>query len=356
MTGGVRDRGFQTVDPRAASLRGAWLGIAAYALLSAVKIAVGWRAGSRAVLADGLNNLTDVLASVAVLWGIRAAARPADAEHRYGHGRAETVAQLVVGTVMGLVGLDVCVGALQAALTPRLEPPAPYAALVALAAAAVMGGVYLYNRALAQRTGSLALRAAARDHRADVLVSLGTAVGIWGAQRGWPWLDPVAGMVVGVLVVRTAWRLLVEATHDLLDGFEPERLQRLRRRIAGVPGVQGVRDLRGRRLGKASAIDVTITVDPDLTVEQSHAVADRVEQALRRDPDIQLVHVHVEPHSAPAGRPPARTAAADVGAPGSGGRGERGDRPLPPGDGGPSGTNDPPGDPTAPGGRSAARS
>ncbi|PZN06897.1 MAG: cation transporter, partial [Bacillota bacterium] len=86
MTGGVRDRGFQTVDPRAASLRGAWLGIAAYALLSAVKIAVGWRAGSRAVLADGLNNLTDVLASVAVLWGIRAAARPADAGYRYAHG------------------------------------------------------------------------------------------------------------------------------------------------------------------------------------------------------------------------------------------------------------------------------
>ena len=116
--------------------------------------------------------------------------------------------------------------------------------------------------------------------------------------------------------------------------------------------------IRARQSGGyvLAAEDRFVLLRPDLTVEQSHAVADRVEQALRRDPDIQLVHVHVEPHSAPAGRPPVGTAAADVGAPGAGGRGERGDRPLPPGDGGPSGTNDPPGDPTAPGGRSAARS
>ncbi|ADU50608.1 cation diffusion facilitator family transporter [Thermaerobacter marianensis DSM 12885] len=301
MAGGERNRAGGIGDDTAASLRGAWLSAGAYLLLSAVKIAVGWRAGSRGVLADGLNNLTDVLASAAVLWGIRAAARPADAEHRYGHGRAETVAQLVVGTVMGLVGLNVGVAALQAALAPQLEPPEPYAAAVALAAAAVMTAVYLYNRALARRTGSPALRAAARDHRSDALVSLGTVVGIWGARRGWPWLDPVAGLVVGLLVVRTAWRLLAEATHELLDGFEPERLHRLSGRVAAVEGVQDVREVRGRRLGKVAAIDVTITVDPDLTVEESHAVADRVEQALRRDPDIQHVHVHVEPH--PAGRP-----------------------------------------------------
>ncbi|QIA26503.1 cation transporter [Thermaerobacter sp. PB12/4term] len=286
-----------------ASLKGAWLSAASYVVLSAVKIGVGWRAGSRGMLADGLNNLTDVLASVAVLWGIRAAARPADAEHRYGHGRAETVAQLVVGTVMGMVGLNVGLSALQAALAPNLEPPEPYAAGVGLAAAAVMAAVYFYNRALARRTGSPALRAAARDHSSDALVSLGTVVGIWGAGRGWTWLDPVAGVVVGLLVVRTAWRLASEATHELLDGFEPERVQRLGRRVARVPGVETVRDVRGRRLGKATAIDVTITVDPGLTVEESHAVADRVEQVLRQDPDVTHVHVHVEPHR---GKGPAR--------------------------------------------------
>ena len=327
-----------------ASLRGAWLSAASYILLSAVKIGVGWRAGSRGMVADGLNNLTDVLASVAVLWGIRAAARPADAEHRYGHGRAETVAQLVVGTVMGLVGLNVGLAALQAALAPNLEPPEPYAAGVGLAAAALMAAVYAYNRALARRTGSPALRAAARDHRSDALVSLGTVVGIWGAGRGWPWLDPVAGLVVGLLVVRTAWRLVTEATHDLLDGFEPERVQRLGRRVAGVPGVEAVRDVRGRRLGKAAAIDVTITVDPRLTVEESHAVADRVEQVLRRDPDIQHVHVHVEPHRDPGpgpapgdgrrdrrrpGRPP-RRAAGDAGEPGRPAPGAQGGDPAEP--------------------------
>ena len=282
----------------AASARGAWLSIAAYVLLSTVKVLVGWRAGSRGMLADGLNNLTDVLASIAVLWGIRAAAAPADAEHRYGHGRAETVAQVIVGTVMALVGLNVGAGALQALFVPGGQPPDPYAAWVGLAGAAIMGAVYVYNRRLARRTGSIALLAAARDHRSDALVSLGTVVGIWGSGRGWPWLDPVAGLVVALLVVRTAWRLMAEATHELLDGYDSERLVRLGRRVAAVPGVKAVRDVRGRRLGKVSAIDVTITVDPRLTVEESHAVADRVEQALRQDPDIQHVHVHVEPHDA----------------------------------------------------------
>lgn len=305
-------------NPRdtAASTRGAWLSIAAYVVLSVVKVTVGWRAGSRGMLADGLNNLTDVLASVAVLWGIRVAAAPADAEHRYGHGRAETVAQIIVGTVMALVGLNVGMGALGAVLVGEAGAPDPYAAWVGLAAAGVMGAVYAYNRRLAGRTGSAALLAAARDNRSDALVSLGTVVGVAGARYGLPWADPVAGVAVALLVVRTAWRLIAEAAHQLLDGFDTERLADIRRRVAAVPGVRAVRDVRARQLGNAAAVDVTIAVDPHLTVEESHAVADRVEQALRQDADIQHVHVHVEPHdpgsssrtgtARPAGRPDAR--------------------------------------------------
>lgn len=292
-----------------AGLRGAWLSIGAYVLLSALKVAVGWRSASRGMLADGVNNLADVVGSVAVWWALRVSAVPADAEHRYGHGRAETVAQMVVGTLMGVVGLDLGLGALAAVLGPEATPPAPFAAWVGVASAAAMGGVYLYNRHLARRTGSPALWAAARDNRADALVSLGTAGGIWGAQRGWNWADPLAGFVVAALVVRTAWRLVREAAHELLDGFDARRLRDLRRHVERVQGVRSVRDIRARRLGAVTAVDVTVTVDPRLTVAASHAVADGIERALRREPDVTIVHVHVEPHDpaaepGDAGRPP----------------------------------------------------
>ncbi|PZN12104.1 MAG: cation transporter [Bacillota bacterium] len=293
---GVRGNEGGRADGPRTSTRGAWLSIATYMLLSAAKILAGWRAGSRGLVADGLNNLTDVLASVAVLWGIRVAATPADAEHRYGHGRAETVAQIIVGTVMALVGVDVGMGALQAVLAADAAAPEPYAAWIGLGSAVVMTAVAAYNQRLARRTGSTALLAAARDNRSDALVSLGTVAGVAGARQGWRWADPLAGILVALLVVRTAWELISEAAHELLDGFDTGRLSSLRDRVAAVPGVRAVRDLRARQLGHTAAVDVTITVDPGLTVEEAHAVADRVEQVLRADPDIRHVHVHVEPH------------------------------------------------------------
>ncbi|HEY8415720.1 MAG TPA: cation diffusion facilitator family transporter, partial [Thermaerobacter sp.] len=206
---GGKDRG--RTDGARASARGAWLSIAAYVLLSGAKILAGWQAGSRGLVADGLNNLTDVLASVAVLWGIRVAAAPADAEHRYGHGRAETVAQIIVGTIMALVGVDVGVTALQAIFAAGTAAPAPYAAWVGLGAAVLMSAVAAYNQRLARRTGSAALLAAARDNRSDALVSLGTVAGVAGARHGWRWADPLAGILVALLVVRTAWGLITEA-------------------------------------------------------------------------------------------------------------------------------------------------
>ncbi|HEY8395098.1 MAG TPA: cation diffusion facilitator family transporter [Thermaerobacter sp.] len=278
------------------SQRGAWLSIATYVLLSASKIVAGWQAGSRGLVADGLNNLTDVLASIAVLWGIRVAATPADAEHRYGHSRAETVAQMIVGTIMALVGVDVGMSALQALLAPGANAPEAYAGWVGLGSAGVMAAVATCNQRLARRTGSAALLAAARDNWSDALVSLGTVAGVAGARHGWRWADPLAGIVVALLVVRTAWRLIGEAAHELLDGFDTRRLAGLRDRVAAVPGVRAVRDLRARQLGHIAAVDVTITVDPELTVEEAHAVADRVEQVLMQDADIRHVQVHVEPH------------------------------------------------------------
>ncbi|MFZ5814047.1 MAG: cation diffusion facilitator family transporter [Bacillota bacterium] len=282
------------------SQKGAWISIGTYVALTATKLTVGLLSGSQAMTADGLNNATDVLGSVAVLYGLKVAQRPADDDHRYGHERAEAVAALVVATIMGLVSIDVGIGAARSILSPSHAAPDLWSLWVAIGAAAVMLGVYAYNLNLARICGSRALEAAARDNRSDALTSLGAAAGIIGAQFGWTWADPLAGLVVAAMIARTAWQIGREAAHMLMDGFDDlERIRSLRGLVRRVDGVTKVRSLRARHLGNSVSVDVTVAVPCHMSVIEAHAVADRVEAVLTAEEDVQEVHVHIEPDALP---------------------------------------------------------
>lgn len=282
------------------SQKGAWVSISTYTLLTAVKLTVGMLSGSQAITADGLNNATDVLGSIAVLYGLKIAQRPADEDHRYGHERAEGVAALVVATIMGLVSLEVGFSAVRSIFAPVPEPPAAWSLWVALAAAAVMLVVYLYNLKLAKQTGSKALEAAAYDNRSDAITSLGAAAGIIGTQVGAPWADPLAGLAVALMIARTAWAIGREAALMLMDGFaDVEKVRVLRSEVRRVEGVSKVQSIRCRHLGSSIAIDVTVAVPCYMSVVEAHEVADRVEALLQSQEDVQEVHVHIEPDPVP---------------------------------------------------------
>ncbi len=278
--------------------RGALTGLVAYAVLAATKLAVGTWVGSRAMIADGLNNVTDVIASVAVLIGLRVGREPADADHRYGHWKAETVATLVVAALMAAVGLEVAVGAVQALLAgeaPVAGAPATVAAWVSGGAAVLMLVLFVHNRSLGRRLHCEPLSALAADQLADCLCSTAALVGLLGAQAGYPWLDPTAGLVVAGFILRTAYKVGYDGAHALMDGFDTERLRAIEDRVALVQGVQAVYDIRARHAGPAVLVDVTIGVDRGMTVAQGHEVAERVERHLDGFLQITGVMVHVEP-------------------------------------------------------------
>lgn len=284
----------QKKDPRK-SQRGAWLSIAAYLLLTALKLSMGWWSGSNGLVADGINNLTDVLGSIAVLLGLRVAVRPADADHRYGHQRAENVAAVVVAVIMGLISLNVVVSSVQALLDQNHRPPEMAAIWVGIASALAMLGVYSYNARLARLTGSKALAANAYDNRTDALTSVGTALGILASQAGWRWGDPAAGFIIALITLYTAWRIGYEGVHTLMDGFDAESLKKIRNRVVRIEGVATVRDVRARHLGSTVAVELTVSVRPSLSVEEAHRICDRIERALQGYMSIDHVHVHVEP-------------------------------------------------------------
>ncbi|MFP4974234.1 cation diffusion facilitator family transporter [Paenibacillus sp. CN-4] len=280
--------------------RGAWVSIAAYLVLSAFKLFSGYLFGSSALLADGFNNLTDIVASVAVLIGLRISQKPPDSDHAYGHFRAETVAALVASFIMAIVGIQVIVEAVRSIFEGPKETPQLWSAWVALLCAAAMMGVYVYNKRLAKRINNQALMAAAKDNFSDSLVSIGAFVGIIGAQFGLPWLDTVAAVAVGVLIVRTAWEIFRDSTYRLTDGFEENRLMDLRSTIARTQGVEGIKDMKARVHGNHVLVDVVVEVNPDLTVMEGHQISDSIEERMRKLHNILHVHVHVEPKNSPA--------------------------------------------------------
>lgn len=262
-----------------------------------MKLGAGYWFVSDALVADGFNNLTDIIASVAVLIGLRISQKPPDEDHPYGHFRAETIAALIASFIMATVGLQVLITAVQKLFAGTEETPNVITAYVALFAAVCMVGVYWFNSRLAKRINNLALQAAAKDNLSDALVSVGAAAGIFGAQLGLPWLDPVAALFVGLIICKTAWDIFYSSTHALTDGFDERKLSTLRGTIAQTKGVKAIKDIKARAHGSHVLIDVIVQVDPELTLVESHTICDDIERRMKRKHNIMSVHVHVEPLS-----------------------------------------------------------
>lgn len=276
--------------------KGAILSIFVYLCLSTLKLVIGYTANSEALKADGLNNTTDIIASIAVLIGLKISQRPADKDHPYGHWKAETVASMVAAFIMVGVGLYVLYNATLSVFDKTISEPDWISALTGLFCAVIMYGVYIYNRNLARKINSQSVMAAAKDNLSDAWISIGTVIGITGSQFGLPWLDPVTAVVVGLLIVKTGWDIFREASHDLTDGFDEDQLKDYKNSITDISGVKGVKEIRARKYGNNPVVDVIILVNSTLDIGAAHDISMAVEDVLMKEYDVFEVHVHVEPN------------------------------------------------------------
>ena len=276
--------------------KGAWLSIWTYLFLSTVKLIVGYIGSSEALKADGLNNTTDIVASVAILVGLRISQKPPDEDHHYGHMRAETVASLIAAFIMAFVGFQILVNAGKSIMNPNQTPPSTLTAIVAILSALIMYFVYRYNLKLSKRIGSQAVRAAAYDNRSDALVSVGTAIGIGGAVLGFPIIDEITAFIIGILVIYTAWQIFSPSVHTLTDGFDEDEVENLSTIIRNVNGVVELTNFKGRMHGNLMLIDLTVTVNPMLNVIESHRITEEIEQKLIFQHQQSIILVHIEPN------------------------------------------------------------
>ncbi|MCD8509003.1 MAG: cation diffusion facilitator family transporter [Bacillus sp. (in: Bacteria)] len=282
---------------------GAWVGIIGNIILAVMKAIVGIMANSRALVADAAHSASDVVGSVAVLIGIRAAQLPPDRDHPYGHGKAETVTAIIVAVLLFVVGIEIAMGSFKAFFEPIAVPgiAAIYAVIFSIIIKELM---FRYKIHLGKKYKSDALITDAWHHRSDALSSVAAMIGIGasiiGGSIGIPWLvyaDPVAGIFVAALIMKMAWKLGSESIHNTLDHvLHEEDTKEMYGKAATVPGVRTINELLAREHGHYVIVDIKIGVDPEITVKEGHTIGKLVKEKLMEDQYVQDVRVHINPY------------------------------------------------------------
>ncbi|PMS21312.1 cation-efflux pump [Trinickia dabaoshanensis] len=281
----------------AAASRSTWVSVAVNLCLTFGQVAAGIVSGSQGLVADGIHSLSDLVADFVVLFASHHARKGADEAHPYGHQRFETAASLALGVILAAVGIGMLWAALRKLADPGSVERVHMAALwIAIGALIAKELLFRYMLAVAKLVKSSMLVANAWHARSDAASSLVVGVGIVGNLAGFPILDPIAALIVGLLVLKMGWSFGVDALHDLMDrSADEQEVNAIRQTLLATPGVIGVHDLRTRKMGDMIVADVHIEVDAAISVEAGHDIAVAARQHVLTRHRVLNVMTHVDP-------------------------------------------------------------
>ena len=278
------------------------LGLAANVLLAALKTSIGTLGHSPALLADGINSTSDVAYYVVVGVFMRLARKSPDDEHPLGHSQLESIAALIVGSFVVTTAVAVFWGAVNSVfdlLVGRGEvngatASALWAGLLTIVSKLVLT---IYTQRLAGETQNAAVLALAYDHRNDVFSALAAVVGISVARMGVLWVDPLAGALVALVILRTGIEILRESSADLMDAVPNQVLeQQVNQLLGAMPEVKTVEQIYAHRFGVYLIINLTIGIDGSLSVAEGDRIASAAEQILYENIEfLRYVNVHYHP-------------------------------------------------------------
>jgi len=282
-----------------AGVRITLIGVAANAVMIAVKLLGGFMGHSQALIADAVHSVSDLFTDVVVLVGLRVGRKRPDRDHPFGHARMETVASALVGLVLVGAALFLGVEAAENVYHHRESRPTWMAVGVAALAIVVKEVLFQYTIRVGRRIHSTVIAANAWHHRSDALSSLAVLIGVTGARirPQWHILDAYAALLVSFFIVKVGLDILRDAMRELTDTAPPPSvLDRIEREIRQVPGVQAHHDLRVRTSGGRIQMEVHVVVDADLTVAMGHRIAKSVQSVLEEKVEnLNQVTIHVDP-------------------------------------------------------------
>ena len=272
------------------------IGMIANILLSLFKFVGGILGNSVALVADAIHSLSDLVTDLIVLFTHRIGKMPQDEDHPYGHGRAETIGATVIGLLIIVTGIGVTYKTWETINEISEQAPGLLAASAALLSILINEGLFHYTRRVGEATKSPALIANAWHHRSDAFSSIAALIGIIGAWQGFAFMDPLAGAVVGCMIVKVGIDITRQGVRDLMDtALSDEHTEKIHSILKEIPEVLHFHELRTRVIGGEFLIDVHILVDPEMTVTEGHRVAEIARRNLiKAIPNIQDVLIHVD--------------------------------------------------------------
>lgn len=262
------------------------------------KLSIGVAIGSVGVISEGIHSSLDLLAAIIAFFAVRQASHPADAKHRYGHGKIENLSGTLEAVLILIAAFWIVLEAIQKLLHPHPVEAVGWGVAIMSVSSVVNFFISRHLMRVGIETDSIALRADAMHLRTDVLTSLGVMAGLFGIYlTGWQWLDPVAAIMVAALIVHAAWELLRESFAPLLDASLPEEeegkiidsIERYREHFLDF------HDLRTRKAGSERHIDFHMTVCKYDTIEKAHELADKIEADIEAIFEQAYTLIHHEP-------------------------------------------------------------
>ena len=269
-------------ESSAIGIRAAWISLAGMGATALLQIVIVALSGSVALLADALHNLGHLATTIPLIIAFRLGRRAPTRRYSYGFRRAEDLAGLLIGAVIALSAALIVWESVTALTTARDMSHLGWVLAAAVIGAAGNEMVARYRIRAGRRISSAALIAEGQHARTDALTSLAVIIGVLGAWMGLPWIDPVIGLGIAVMVVLVLISSMRTVTHRLMDGVEPGTLDRIET-AAAVPGVLAVSGARARWIGHRLEAEVSVQVDPALSVGSSQLLVDRIEERLQQE-------------------------------------------------------------------------
>ena len=264
-------------------------------LLSAGKLFAGIFANSGAMISDAVHSASDVFSTIIVMIGVKISGKDSDNDHPYGHERLECVAAIILATVLAATGIGIGYGAVVKIMAGDYNVEMP--GILAVVSILVKELMFWYTRYYAKQIDSSALMADAWHHRSDSLSSIGALIGIIGARLGFGIMEPLASVVICIFIEKAAYDIFMDAVNKMVDkSCDDETMEKIKACAMNIPGVENIDLLRTRVFGNKIYVDMEIAADGNKTLDETHAVAERVHDAIEKEfPKVKHIMVHVNP-------------------------------------------------------------
>lgn len=264
--------------------------------LAIIKVAIGFIAKSNAMIADGIHSLSDVLSTFAVILGLKFSSKPDDEDHPYGHEKIESLTAIFLAVMLFAVAIGIGYSGIKQIILKSYSIPGILAAWAAIISIAFKEWMYRYTIKYAKIINSTSMEADAWHHRSDSLSSIGALVGIVGARMGMPILDSLAALIICVIIIKVAYDILKQSIGQIIDkSANFNEVEEIKNKILSVDGVKNIDNIKTRIHANKIYVDVEISVNYNLTVEEGHSIAADVHDLVEEDKNVKHCMVHVNP-------------------------------------------------------------